>query len=99
MRSLPPDRLKPRGQSACLRLSQPLRADQKRPVRNGRPMQRFNRTLATEWAYRQVFTTNDDRSAALPDFLDNYHHKRRRTALGGQPPSSRTSPTLTAGYS
>ena len=28
------------------------------PWQNGK-VERFNRTLATEWAYRQVFTTND----------------------------------------
>ena len=35
------------------------------PWQNGK-VERFNRTLATEWAYRQVFTTNDERTAALP---------------------------------
>ena len=62
------------------------------PWQNGK-VERFNRTLASEWAYRQVFTTNHDRSAALPDFLDNYNHRRRHTALGGQPPISRLTPT------
>jgi transposase InsO family protein len=62
------------------------------PWQNGK-VERFNRTLASEWAYRQVFTTNDDRSAALPDFLDSYNRRRRHTALGGQPPISRLSPT------
>jgi transposase InsO family protein len=62
------------------------------PWQNGK-VERFNRTLATEWAYRQVFTTNNDRTAALPDFLDNYNHRRRHSALGGQPPISRLSPT------
>jgi transposase InsO family protein len=62
------------------------------PWQNGK-VERYNRTLASEWAYQQVFTSNDDRSAALPDFLDNYNHRRRHTALGGQPPISRLSPT------
>lgn len=62
------------------------------PWQNGKA-ERFNRTLQTEWAYRQVFTTNNERSAALPDFLDNYNHRRRHTAIGGQPPISRLSPT------
>jgi transposase InsO family protein len=61
------------------------------PWQNGK-VERYNRTLASEWAYRQVFTSNDDRSAALPHFLDNYNHRRRHTALGGQPPISRLSP-------
>lgn len=62
------------------------------PWQNGK-VERFNRTLATEWAYRQVFTTNEERSAALPHFLDYYNHHRRHSALNGQPPSSRLSPT------
>ena len=47
----------------------------------------------TEWAYRQVFTSNDERSAALAPWLEHYNHRRRHTALGGQPPISRLSPT------
>ena len=62
------------------------------PWTNGKA-ERLNRTLATEWAYRQVFTTNQQRSAALPDFLDYYNHRRRHSALDGLPPISRLSPT------
>jgi transposase InsO family protein len=63
------------------------------PWQNGKA-ERFNRTLASEWAYRQVFTNNDQRTAALPDFLDTYNHRRRHSALDGQPPVSRlASPT------
>ena len=32
------------------------------PWQNGK-VERFNRTLQTEWAYRQVFTTNDERTS------------------------------------
>jgi transposase InsO family protein len=62
------------------------------PWQNGK-VERFNRTLQTEWAYRQVFTTNDDRAAALAPWLDYYNHRRRHSALGGLPPTSRLSPT------
>ncbi len=62
------------------------------PWQNGK-VERFNRTLQTEWAYRQVFESNDARSAALPDFLLRYNHRRRHHALGGHPPISRLSPT------
>jgi transposase InsO family protein len=62
------------------------------PWQNGKA-DRFNRTLASEWAYRRVFISNADRAAALPNFLDYCHHRRRQTALGGQPPISRLSPT------
>ncbi len=62
------------------------------PWQNGK-VERFNRTLQIEWAYRQVFDSNHDRSAALPDFLHRYNHQRQHHALGGHPPISRLSPT------
>ena len=62
------------------------------PWQNGK-VERLNRTLATEWAYRQVFTTNDDRTAALAPWLKHDNNDRRHSALGGQPPISRLSPT------
>lgn len=62
------------------------------PWQNGK-VERLNRTLATEWAYRQAFTTNDERIAALAPWLEHYNTGRRHTALGGLPPVSRLSPT------
>jgi transposase InsO family protein len=62
------------------------------PWQNGK-VERFNRTLQVEWAYRQVFRSNDDRSAALAPWLEHYNTQRRHTALGGLPPASRLSPT------
>jgi transposase InsO family protein len=62
------------------------------PWQNGK-VERFNRTLATEWAYRQVFTSNDQRAAALAPWLEQYNTRRRHTALDGLPPISRLSPT------
>ncbi len=62
------------------------------PWQNGK-VERFNRTLQTEWAYRHVFTTNTERTAALAPWLDDYNTRRRHSALGGQPPTSRLSPT------
>lgn len=62
------------------------------PWQNGK-VERFNRTLQTEWAYRQVFTTNDERRAALDPWLQHYNTQRRHSALGGQAPISRLSPT------
>lgn len=62
------------------------------PWQNGK-VERFNRTLATEWAYRQVFTSNDERASALAPWLEQYNTQRRHTALGGLPPISRLSPT------
>jgi len=62
------------------------------PWQNGK-VERLNRTLLTEWAYRQVFTSNSQRADALAPWLEYYNTQRRHTALGGQPPTSRLSPT------
>ncbi|MDP5228194.1 MULTISPECIES: IS481 family transposase [Arthrobacter] len=62
------------------------------PWQNGK-VERLNRTLATEWAYRQAFTNNDQRSAALAPWVEYYHNERRHSALGGQPPISRLQPS------
>ncbi|MFI5054520.1 MAG: IS481 family transposase [Acidimicrobiia bacterium] len=62
------------------------------PWQNGK-VERFNRTLQTEWAYRQVFTSNGERSAALAPWLNDYNTRRRHSALGGLPPISRLSRT------
>ena len=62
------------------------------PWQNGK-VERLNRTLLTEWAYRQVFHTNDERSAALAPWLEYYNTRRRHSALGGLPPISRLLPT------
>lgn len=42
-----------------------------RPQTNGK-VERFNRTLADEWAYQRPYTTNTERTAALADFLHTY---------------------------
>jgi transposase InsO family protein len=62
------------------------------PWQNGK-VERFNRTLQTEWAYRQPFTSNQERRDALAPWLEQYNTQRRHTALEGQPPTSRVSPT------
>ena len=62
------------------------------PWQNGK-VERLNRTLATEWAYRQAFTTNDERTAALAPWLEHYNTERYHSALGGKPPISRVLPT------
>ncbi len=58
------------------------------PWQNGKA-ERLNRTLQTEWAYRQAFTSNTDRAAALAPWLEHYNTQRRHSALGGHPPTSR----------
>ncbi|MFI1151855.1 IS481 family transposase [Streptomyces sp. NPDC020817] len=59
-----------------------------RPQTNGK-VERFNRTLLDEWAYLRPYTSNDERTKALADFLHTYNHHRCHTALGGHPPISR----------
>lgn len=58
------------------------------PWQNGK-VERLNRTLATEWAYRQTFTSNTDRAAALAPWLEHYNTIRCHSSLGGKPPISR----------
>lgn len=60
------------------------------PWQNGK-VERYNRTLQTEWAYRQVFLTNQARSEALAPWLEFYNTERRHSALGGHPPTHRLS--------
>ena len=62
------------------------------PWQNGK-VERLNRTLTTEWAHRQIYTTNTDRTAALAPWLEHYNTERRHSALGGKPPISRLLPT------
>jgi transposase InsO family protein len=62
------------------------------PWQNGK-VERLNRTLAAEWAYRQVFTGNAERAAAVGPWIEHYNTRRRHSALGGLPPISRLAPT------
>ncbi len=62
------------------------------PWQNGKA-ERFNRTLQEGWAYRQPFTSNQDRLEALAPWLNHYNYARGHTACGGLPPISRVSPT------
>ena len=64
-----------------------------RPQTNGK-VERYHRTMAREWAYRQAWSSNDERAAALAGFLHRYNYHRPHTALKGLPPVRRT-PTVT----
>ncbi|WP_434993093.1 IS481 family transposase [Arthrobacter sp. Ld5] len=61
------------------------------PWTNGKA-ERFNRTLQTEWAYRQVFTSSAHRQAALAPWLEHYNTERIHTGIGTTP-ITRVSPT------
>jgi len=68
-----------------------------RPQTNGK-VERFNRTLATEWAYAATYLSDEARAATYPDWLHNYNHHRPHTGIGGQVPSDRVH-NLTGNYS
>jgi transposase InsO family protein len=62
------------------------------PWQNGKA-ERYNRTLAAEWAYQRVWLTNDDRAAALAPWVEHYNTERAHSALAGLTPLARVSPT------
>ncbi len=67
-----------------------------RPQTNGK-VERFNRTLASEWAYDQLYRSDEARSATYADWLHHYNHHRPHTGIGGKTPASRVH-NLTGNY-
>ena len=61
------------------------------PWTNGK-VERFNRTLQAEWAYRQVFTSSAARTQALDPWLNHYNTERIHTGIGTTP-LKRVTPT------
>lgn len=59
-----------------------------RPQTNGK-VERFNRTLAAEWAYAQTYRSNADRAATYQDWIHHYNHHRTHTGIGGKTPIER----------
>ncbi|MBT8462513.1 MAG: IS481 family transposase [Gemmatimonadetes bacterium] len=57
-----------------------------RPQTNGK-VERFNRTLLEEWAYARPYFSDEERTAALDNFLHIYNHHRHHTAIDGPPVS------------
>jgi transposase InsO family protein len=66
-----------------------LRTRAYRPQTNGKA-ERFIRTMLTGWAYGAVYGSSTERTAALDGWLWHYNHRRRHSALGHQPPVTRT---------
>ncbi|HKP08843.1 MAG TPA: IS481 family transposase [Microbacterium sp.] len=58
------------------------------PWTNGK-VERLNRTLAAEWAYARAWTSNADRAAALPGWLEYYNLDRRHLGIEGKTPIDR----------
>jgi transposase InsO family protein len=67
-----------------------------RPQTNGK-VERFNRTLMTEWAYARDYPSEAARQADYPAWLHNYNHHRPHTGIDGQTPSDRVH-NLTRNY-
>jgi len=75
---------------ACRRLGiRHLRTRPYRPQTNGKA-ERFIRTMLNGWAYSAIYRSSSERTAALDGWLWHYNHRRRHSALGHQPPISRT---------
>jgi transposase InsO family protein len=66
-----------------------IRTRSYRPQTNGKA-ERFIRTLIAGWAYGAIYRSSHERTAALDGWLWHYNHRRRHSALGHQPPVSRT---------
>ncbi len=60
-----------------------------RPQTNGKA-ERFIRTLLAGWAYGAIYGSSQERTAALDGWLWHYNQRRRHSALGHQPPVTRT---------
>jgi transposase InsO family protein len=75
---------------ACRRLGiRHLRTRPRRPQTNGKA-ERFIRTLTNGWAYGAIYRSSTERTTALDGWLWHYNHRRRHSALGHQPPATRT---------
>jgi transposase InsO family protein len=75
---------------ACRQLGiRHLRTRPRRPQTNGKA-ERFIRTLLNGWAYGAIYRTSHQRTRALDGWLWHYNHRRPHSALGHQPPASRT---------
>jgi transposase InsO family protein len=59
-----------------------------RPQTNGK-VERFNRTLAAEWAYAKPYASETEREAAYAGWLHHYNHHRPHTGLAGSTPAER----------
>jgi transposase InsO family protein len=59
-----------------------------RPQTNGK-VERFNRTLAAEWAYADTYASDEARAATYDDWLHHYNHHRAHTGIKGCTPIER----------
>ena len=59
-----------------------------RPQTNGK-VERFNRTLMTEWAYAQTYVSEQARQVTYAEFIHTYNCHRAHTAIKGLTPWQR----------
>ena len=59
-----------------------------RPQTNGK-VERYQQTLAREWAYGHSYASSDARRQALPHWLKHYNTTRNHSAIGDRPPLTR----------
>jgi transposase InsO family protein len=60
----------------------------RRPQTNGK-VERFQQTMAREWAYGLTYRSSADRAKALPHWLRYYNEQRPHSGIGDRPPISR----------
>src|SRR5262249_15489831 len=65
-----------------------LRIKPRRPRTNGKA-ERLIQTLLNEWAYTRIYGSSQERTAALPLYLERYNFRRPHGSLSHQPPASR----------
>jgi transposase InsO family protein len=66
-----------------------IRTRPRRPQTNGKA-ERFIRTMLAGWAYGAIYASSHERTNALDGWIWFYNHRRRHSALGHQPPVTRT---------
>jgi transposase InsO family protein len=59
-----------------------------RPQTNGK-VERFNRTLAAEWAYAATYLSDEARTATYQDWIHHYNHHRPHSGIDGLTPAAR----------
>jgi len=64
-----------------------------RPQTNGK-VERYQQTLAREWAYGQTYASSHARRAALPHWLAHYNNTRNHSAIDDRPPLNRVRQVL-----
>ena len=68
--------------------TEPVRIPPRTSKRNGK-VERYQQTLAREWAYGQRYRHSDARATALPIWLNHYNRTRNHSSLSNRPPISR----------